>query len=861
MGALTGNTFWGNPTNAGNAGSQIATTQAVSSDAQSSTITTTRTDLVGTAPIAFIRSRLITINVSDTKPNTTLYAFFDGVAVGHLMTQTGKSTGQSLTTDSAGRLDATFYIPPFTFRTGARVLRVQDTAILETGSIPGSMVGSASAVYTTQGTLETFKQTQDSLRTITLNIVDPPPAVVIDEVTTITVDRLIPAPADPLAQSFFTFGIAGGCFITSLDIYFSTKDTTLPVWVELREMVNGYPGSQLISTFARCTLLPAQVLTSTNSSLATQFVFDMPIYLGENKEYCFVLRSNSDKYHIFTSRLGERSIENNIIIFEQPHLGSMFKSQNNTTWTAEQSEDIKFTLNKAVFDTSSTTSFITYTAASVPVLIMGSNFLVTSGSNNVTVCTQHQHGLKTNDKINLVAKAGGVFRGITAASMTGSFTITYISEYVFQFSTSTTATSTGALTTPGYVNEIIVDFGGVGYNIADVAVVISGGVFTTAATAIPVIVGGVIQSITITNPGAGYTVAPTASITGSFTPGSEASVKLICESIFVLTTNNIVTRYQPQIVQHVPTECNINTDLITTSETYAVSAATRITSDYYQPSSPSILVSPTNAALNISASTEPAGTSVKITLASKNPNVSPIVVIREPAQLATYAYIINNQTEIESFTSINASASVLSGNMISGQLGSGYSSATVTIDPPHIPGGIQAVMTATVASGQITSLNVTTPGTGYLKIPKLTIIGNGTGALANATLSDFNSELLSVGGSARSKYLTKQFTLAQVSKGAQVTLTAISQAESNVDVYMRTSLTSNSLIHTELKWTKMACPVQRNLSSNSAQELDYVFTLDDLPPFDVYDLKLVLRSTNRMIIPTVTGYRCIILAT
>ena len=32
----------------------------------------------------------------------------------------------------------------------------------------------------------------------------------------------------------------------------------------------------------------------------------------------------------------------------------MFKSQNSTTWTAEQNEDVKFTLNRAKFTTGTT---------------------------------------------------------------------------------------------------------------------------------------------------------------------------------------------------------------------------------------------------------------------------------------------------------------------------------------------------------------------------------------------------------------------------------------------------------------------------------------------------------------------------
>ena len=37
------------------------------------------------------------------------------------------------------------------------------------------------------------------------------------------------------------------------------------------------------------------------------------------------------------------------VISAQPHLGSLFKSQNNKTWDAVQSQDMKFTLRNSIF--------------------------------------------------------------------------------------------------------------------------------------------------------------------------------------------------------------------------------------------------------------------------------------------------------------------------------------------------------------------------------------------------------------------------------------------------------------------------------------------------------------------------------
>ena len=48
---------------------------------------------------------------------------------------------------------------------------------------------------------------------------------------------------DPLAQTFL-ISEDGGCFVSSVDLFFSEKDTNLPVWVELREVLNGYGNFQ-----------------------------------------------------------------------------------------------------------------------------------------------------------------------------------------------------------------------------------------------------------------------------------------------------------------------------------------------------------------------------------------------------------------------------------------------------------------------------------------------------------------------------------------------------------------------------------------------------------------------------------------
>ncbi len=159
---------------------------------------------------------------------------------------------------------------------------------------------------------------------------------------------------DPLAQSFQVTE-SGGIFITSCDIYFQTKDDMeIPMTFQIRTMEGGVP-TQKILPFSEIIKSPDQINTSTNGTVATRFTFDAPVYLeGDNTEYCITLASWSTKYKVFISRVGESDLLTDEFISQQPYLGSLFKSQNASTWEPSQWEDLKFKINKAIFETEGT---------------------------------------------------------------------------------------------------------------------------------------------------------------------------------------------------------------------------------------------------------------------------------------------------------------------------------------------------------------------------------------------------------------------------------------------------------------------------------------------------------------------------
>jgi hypothetical protein len=155
---------------------------------------------------------------------------------------------------------------------------------------------------------------------------------------------------DPLAQSFLVKE-APGVFVTKCDIFFRTKDDeNTPVKFQLRTMKDGFPTPNILP-FSEVNLDPNEVNTSDDGTVATTIEFGAPVYLeGENTEYAICLISNSTKYSVYISRVGENDIVSDTYISNQPTLGSLFKSQNASTWEPSQWEDLKFTLYRAEFE-------------------------------------------------------------------------------------------------------------------------------------------------------------------------------------------------------------------------------------------------------------------------------------------------------------------------------------------------------------------------------------------------------------------------------------------------------------------------------------------------------------------------------
>jgi hypothetical protein len=412
--------------------------------------------VISVAFVPFIRSRTITFSGYGLRPNTRVYPYFDNIDVSSYVTPNGGSLGGNVTTDTNGFVTGTFAIPDPNvtsnprWRTGKRVFRLTSSS---TNSQDNTAVAtSAEGDYDAKGLLETTQEaivSSREARTVRTSTTG-------NRTQTRTSNRVIAVRqpqrdndgggngggGDPLAQSFIV-DEEDGIFITSLDAFFATKSDNIPVKAEIRTMVNGYPGPKVLP-FARKWINPSSVNTSADATTATTFTFDSPVYLQEGIEYSIILYSDSTDYTAYVARLGEKQIGSNRTVSSQPNIGVLFKSANNRTWTPEQMEDLKFTLKKAVFDTSSTGT-LTLTNDTLPTKTLNANPIRTFNGSGVIRVYHANHGMhSTNNNVTIAGIASGTYNGIVHSDINGTYTsISNITLDSYDVTTSGTANATG----------------------------------------------------------------------------------------------------------------------------------------------------------------------------------------------------------------------------------------------------------------------------------------------------------------------------------------------------------------------------------------------------------------------------------
>lgn len=301
--------------------------------------------IVDVSIVPYIRSNTVTITATGLRPNVRVYPFFDNEDVSSYCSVDG-SDGAAIITDSEGRIGyantIVFTIPSGTFKTGDRLFRLIDN----NSNTIASATTTAEQIYTAKGLLQTQENTIVSTRNLNIRR----ESVSEDRVYNNIITEKAVTYVDPVAQTFLVDPLVypNGLFLKKIDIFFKNKSSNLPVTLQIRPTVNGYPSSSIIIPLSEVYKSPSDVNISDDASSATTFEFSSPIYVQPG-EYAITLLSNSDDYEVWVAEIGQDEISSGDRISSQPYAGSFFKSQNSSTWTAEQTIDLKFKIYKCLF--------------------------------------------------------------------------------------------------------------------------------------------------------------------------------------------------------------------------------------------------------------------------------------------------------------------------------------------------------------------------------------------------------------------------------------------------------------------------------------------------------------------------------
>lgn len=328
--------------------------------------------------------------------------------------------------NSNGDFNAFVLVPPNTFETGDLTFSLSD---LDTGiQVRGLTSSFANANYHSLGTEVQITSTLTTLEVPQLATQD------VSEQREIRIPAPPPPPppprppspprppgSDPIAQSFVVEE-ESGIFVTSIDLFFLTKDERTPVAVEIRTMENGIPTSTVVPG-TNITIPARSVNISNDGSAATKFNFKSPIYLTGYTDYAFVVKSpTTQNYNLWVTRIGERDIATGFLVDKQPHVGVLFKSANMTTWTADQFEDIKFTLNRAKFETNKTFNVALDNRSLSMDKVPKNGLGFVQGSTTVTVLHPN-HGMHgSGNKTTITSITSDTIPGLLASNISGNAT-------------------------------------------------------------------------------------------------------------------------------------------------------------------------------------------------------------------------------------------------------------------------------------------------------------------------------------------------------------------------------------------------------------------------------------------------------
>jgi hypothetical protein len=800
-------------------------------------------------------------------PGDSITGSYSG-ATATIVSVTPQST---LTTTASGDLEFLFNIPntdSVRFRTGSRELKLVDSS-----TYAGNYTSRGIATYEATGTLTTKQATINAVRNATLVQEQVSDNQVIHQSGP---DRVLSDTGwyDPLAQSFL-IQQKGGAFLTSIDIFFATKDANIPVTLSIREMINGAPGKRILP-FSTVTKFPANVNLSANTvttadgntyptfDTPTTFTFDSPVYVQDTTEYCFVLQSDSNSYNVWISYMGDIIPGSGRTISEQPYAGVMFKSQNASTWTPDQSADIKFTINRAVFNTS-VVADVEFVNDVLPYDNLDTDpFETTSGSNLVRVW-HYDHGMPVGSTVDISAVnandpgTGTITTSISSSTVTGVGTTFTTQAIVGTNLYSAQDVYIGTVTAVGSDTSLTLS--------ANATIALPAGStfqYVGPVNGIPanqVFKQSIISNVDLNS----YTITTTANATlTGYTGGTLIRASRNIEFDTVNPSVQIQSFSDTTSSFAVKTTSGKSVDGSQTPYVVDSSFTPCLIKQNNDFGSPRMIASEWNEGANIGGSKS---LTFSAALKTSNDAVSPVIDTTRTSLIAV-KNILNYPTEsntnvaaIDTVTSFTGSTGAFTFNA-GGTLTSTIAGVRTAMSSIGI-GKYVTIANATTSTNNGTFLVTGFTDDGTTGTLTLNTTFTGESAVTSGTVTTvsarvlFADEIAPIGGTTASKYVTTPIKFANASTYMKVMITANIPAESDVGVFYKT-VTGDSAQLKYAKYTKMTpdSPIVKVDNGNNTFT-DITYTLTGIQSYDTATIKIVMNSSNSAAVPIIKDFRVI----
>ena len=164
---------------------------------------------------------------------------------------------------------------------------------------------------------------------------------------------------DYVGQTFKIDSVShpNGIYVNAISIFTAIEDTSAPITLDIRKLVNGVPSSIAIPMSIK-TIYPSFNRENTLEVIpwdpsaeikasVRMFHFVFPIYL-EPGYYCFTLKTPSSNYSVYIAENGKGTLNTGKTVVN-PYLGDFIYSGQGESWVIDPTKDLCFILDKCNF--------------------------------------------------------------------------------------------------------------------------------------------------------------------------------------------------------------------------------------------------------------------------------------------------------------------------------------------------------------------------------------------------------------------------------------------------------------------------------------------------------------------------------